>query len=44
MTMTMPTCAEECDRHADRHEHCRICAAACRTGQAASAAMLATMM
>lgn len=23
-------CAEECDRHAGKHEHCRICAAACR--------------
>lgn len=23
-------CAEECERHADKHEHCRICAAACR--------------
>jgi hypothetical protein len=23
-------CAEECDKHAKRHEHCRICAEACR--------------
>src|SRR5262245_28409059 len=23
-------CAEECDRHAARHEHCRLCAEACR--------------
>jgi hypothetical protein len=23
-------CAEECDRHAGMHEHCRICAEACR--------------
>jgi hypothetical protein len=23
-------CAEECDRHASKHEHCRICADACR--------------
>jgi hypothetical protein len=23
-------CAEECERHAGRHEHCRICAEACR--------------
>lgn len=23
-------CAEECDRHASKHEHCRICAEACR--------------
>lgn len=23
-------CAAECEKHADRHEHCRICAEACR--------------
>lgn len=23
-------CAEECTRHARRHEHCRVCAEACR--------------
>ena len=23
-------CADECDRHAQMHEHCRICAEACR--------------
>jgi hypothetical protein len=23
-------CAEECARHADRHDHCRVCAEACR--------------
>ena len=23
------TCAEECERHANRHQHCRICAQAC---------------
>jgi hypothetical protein len=23
-------CAEECDRHAVHHEHCRVCAAVCR--------------
>ncbi len=28
-------CAEECGRHADRHEHCRICADACRRCEAA---------
>lgn len=25
------TCGNECARHADRHEHCRICAEVCRT-------------
>jgi len=24
-------CGEECERHAARHEHCRICAESCRT-------------
>ena len=23
-------CAEECEKHADRHDHCRVCAEACR--------------
>jgi hypothetical protein len=23
-------CAEECERHAEMHEHCRICAESCR--------------
>ncbi len=23
-------CGEECERHADMHEHCRVCADACR--------------
>jgi hypothetical protein len=23
-------CAEECERHAEHHEHCRVCADACR--------------
>lgn len=23
-------CAEECERHAEHHEHCRLCAEACR--------------
>ena len=23
-------CAEECEKHADHHEHCRICAETCR--------------
>ena len=24
------SCAEECDRHAAHHEHCRVCATVCR--------------
>lgn len=28
-------CGEECERHADHHEHCRVCADACRRCEAA---------
>jgi hypothetical protein len=28
-------CAEECERHADHHEHCRLCAEECRRCQKA---------
>lgn len=28
-------CAEECERHADKHAHCEICAGACRACAAA---------
>jgi hypothetical protein len=24
------TCAEECERHASKHQHCRVCAEECR--------------
>jgi Domain of Unknown Function (DUF326) len=24
------SCGDECERHASRHEHCRVCAGACR--------------
>jgi hypothetical protein len=24
-------CGDECERHAEMHEHCRICAEACRS-------------
>lgn len=28
-------CGDECDKHASRHEHCRVCAEACRRCQQA---------
>jgi len=28
-------CGEECEKHADHHEHCRICAESCRRCEAA---------
>lgn len=34
-------CAEECERHADMHEHCRICAEACRRCEQACTRLLA---
>jgi hypothetical protein len=34
-------CAEECDRHAAHHEHCRICAEVCRRCKAACDDVLA---
>lgn len=37
-------CAQECEKHASRHEHCRICAEACRRCEAACAALIEQMM
>ena len=34
-------CGEECERHADMHEHCRICAEACRRCEQACDRLLA---
>jgi hypothetical protein len=36
-------CGDECQQHAEAHEHCRICADACRTCEAACRDLLATM-
>ena len=35
--------AEECDRHAAHHEHCRICAGVCRNCEQACADLLASL-
>ncbi|MER7893234.1 four-helix bundle copper-binding protein [Micromonospora sp. NPDC094482] len=37
------SCGDECARHAQMHEHCRICADACRAGESACRDLLATM-
>ena len=37
------TSGEECERHALRHEHCRICAEACRRGEQACRELLDAM-
>lgn len=36
-------CGDECERHALRHEHCRICAEACRRGEQACRELLNAM-
>src|SRR3954462_3269106 len=36
-------CGEECERHADPHEHCRICAGACRRCEQSCNDLLATI-
>lgn len=33
-------CAEECEQHADHHDHCRACAEACRRCEAACRELL----
>jgi Domain of Unknown Function (DUF326) len=40
---TCISCAEECDLHADHHEHCRICAEACRRCEQACRELLDAM-
>ena len=37
------TCGDECDRHADMHQHCRICADACRRCEQTCADLLASL-
>ena len=35
-------CAQECEKHASKHEHCRVCAEACRACEQACQAVLQT--
>jgi len=37
------SCGDECDRHADHHEHCRICAQACRRCEQACQELLTSL-
>jgi hypothetical protein len=37
------TCAEECERHAETHEHCRVCAEECRRCEAACTELMSAM-
>lgn len=36
-------CGDECERHAEMHDHCRICAEACRRCEQACDQFLATL-
>jgi len=36
-------CADECDRHAHHHKHCRICAEACRRCENACAQLVSAL-
>jgi hypothetical protein len=36
-------CREECERHAEHHEHCRICAQSCGRCEQACSELLASM-
>lgn len=37
------SCGDECDRHASRHEHCRVCAEACRRCEQACQELLGAL-
>ena len=40
---TCKSCGDECERHAQMHEHCRVCAEACRRCEQACRELLAAM-
>jgi hypothetical protein len=40
---TCSACGDECERHAQMHEHCRACAEACRRCEQACRELLAAM-
>jgi Domain of Unknown Function (DUF326) len=37
------SCGDECERHAEMHEHCRVCAEACRRGEQSCRQLLAAI-
>jgi hypothetical protein len=37
-------CAEECERHAHHHEHCRLCAEECRACERAASDLLGELL
>jgi uncharacterized membrane protein len=40
---TCTSCGDECERHAQMHEHCRMCAEACRRCERACRDLLAAV-
>ena len=40
---TCKSCGDECERHAQHHEHCRVCAEACRRCEQACRELLDAM-
>lgn len=40
---TCKSCGDECERHAQMHQHCRVCAEACRRSEQACRELLAAM-
>jgi hypothetical protein len=40
---TCRDCGDECEHHSKMHEHCRVCAEACRRGELACQQLLAAM-
>lgn len=43
MELACRVCAEECERHARQHEHCRICGEVCRKCEQACRHLLQTL-
>jgi hypothetical protein len=41
--VTCRECAEECERHAVHHDHCRVCAEVCRRCEQACSALLVSI-
>ncbi len=41
--ITCSSCGDECERHAQMHEHCRVCAEACRRCEQACRDLLRAM-
>ncbi|QTG82747.1 four-helix bundle copper-binding protein [Arthrobacter crystallopoietes] len=41
--VTSKACADECENHAQMHEHCRVCAEACRRCEQACAELLGAL-